>query len=639
MTEARASVSSPEGVLGRAAVLVARMSSGTHAPRPGPHSVTTRVSGLAQDLSTFAIGRVRTAWAAADRLRTVSVVTALCVLLIAVIGAVVSIGSPQPTPRAAAALARGGAATGNALLVQAQAAAYHDPQTPVDLPAATTTPAPAPPSLAGAAPLRSHEVFGFAPYWTLPDGAGFDVKGISTLAYFSIGVNGDGSLQESGAGWNGYQSQDLANLITRAHAAGDRVVLTVNCFDQAALDQLTSSPTAAGTLSTALLGAIAAKNLDGVNLDFEGQGSADQSGLTRLVTEVSSAMHGANPHYQVTMDTYASSAGDPNGFYDIPALTPAVDAFFVMAYQLNLAASPSATSPLTSSMFSDQTTINQYAAAVPPSKVILGMPYFGIDWPTTDGTLTAQATGASSPLSYGQVMAAHHPIYWDTTTDTAWTSYQVGNQWHETFFENPTSLFEATQMATAKALGGVGIWALGMDGNDPSMLAALLGFAPATKAGPAGPPTPTTTSVPAAPIPSSTSPTTTTTAPRAPTSTTTSPSTTTTIAAPSGSTTSTSTSTSTTTSTTVSPYDYSGTYQGVSVTLTPVSGSAIPKAVTTGQPTQLTKFVTNDTTRSCLADDPPLKVWPVQGSTTEYLVVAQEPGNCANADFIFTTSS
>jgi len=45
----------------------------------------------------------------------------------------------------------------------------------VNLPAATSPPAPAPPSLAGAAPLRSHEVFGFAPYWTLGQSSGYDL--------------------------------------------------------------------------------------------------------------------------------------------------------------------------------------------------------------------------------------------------------------------------------------------------------------------------------------------------------------------------------------------------------------------------------------------------------------------------------
>jgi hypothetical protein len=377
---------------------------------------------------------------------------------------------------------------GNAQLSKVQLVSDSAPPvaTPA-LPASTTPPAAAPPSVADAPALRPHEVFAFAPYWTLDQSSGFDVGSRSTIAYFSLDVNPDGTLNHSGPGWDGYQSQALSDLITRAHAAGDRVVLTVTCFDQGALDALTSSTTAPTTLAHALVAAIAAKNLDGVNLDFEGTGSADQTGLTNLVTSVSAAVHAANPHYQVTMDTYASSAGDPNGFYNIKALAPAVDAFFVMEYQLNLQANSSAVSPLTSGMFSDTTAVDQYAASVPTSKVILGLPYFGIDWPTTDGTLTAQATGPATTPSYGQIVSSGHPIYWDQTTDTAWTSYQVGTQWHETFFEDPTSLYEAAQLAESSNLAGVGIWALGMDGNDPNMLSALLGFSPAVKDSMAGP--------------------------------------------------------------------------------------------------------------------------------------------------------
>ncbi len=431
--------------------------------------------------------------------------------------------------------------------------------TTVSLPAATTPPAPAPPSLADAPPLRPHEVFGFAPYWTLSQSAGFDLSHISTIAYFSIGVNADGSLDESGPGWDGYQSQALASLITQAHAAGDRVVLTVNDFDQGSLDQLTSSPTAPATLAAALIGAIQAKNMDGVNLDFEGQGSGDQAGLTNLVTQVSAAIHHVNPDYQVTMDTYASAAGDTSGFYNIGALAPAVNAFFVMAYQLNLQSGPSSVSPLTSTAFSEKTAIDQYTAVVPAAKVILGLPYFGIDWPTSDGTLTAQATGPATTLSDAQVAASGNPIYWDATTDTAWTSYEVGTQWHETFFEVPASLYDAAQLATANGLGGVGIWALGMDGNDTSMSAALLGFSPAVKDYAAGPTSTSTSTSTSTTSTSTTDPTTTTSTSTTSTSTsdpttTTSTSTTSTIPTSSTSTTS-SNSTSTTTTPTSSTGD------------------------------------------------------------------------------------
>ena len=233
---------------------------------------------------------------------------------------------------------------------------------------------PAPATVTDQPPLKPHEVFGFAPYWTLADSSEFDLNGLTTVDYFSIGINANGSIAESGPGWDGYESQDFIGLIDRAHAAGDRVVLTVNDFSQSSLDGLASSQSAPQTLAQNLLALVRAKSLDGVNLDLEGEGSGDQSGITNVVKVVASALRAANPDYQLTMDTYASSAGDPSGFYDIPALSHEVDGFFVMAYQLNLRASANADSPLTSSMFSNQTTVNQYADAAPAAKVILGLP-------------------------------------------------------------------------------------------------------------------------------------------------------------------------------------------------------------------------------------------------------------------------
>jgi Glycosyl hydrolases family 18 len=492
----------------------------------------------------------------------------------------------------------------------------------VKLAPASAPPTPAPPSLANAAPLRAHEIFGFAPYWTLSQSAGFNVSALSTLAYFSVDVNADGSLDHSGAGWDGYESQALADLVSRAHGAGDRVVLTVSDFDQTSLNQLTSSPTAGSTLSTALVAAIEAKKFDGVNLDFEGEGNADQSGLTRLVTHVSAAIHNVNPHYQVTMDTYASSAGDSGGFYNISALAPAVDGFFVMAYQLNLQSSGSPSSPLTSTMLSDKTTIDQYAAAVPTAKVILGMPYFGIDWPTTNGTLTAQASGPATDVSYGQVASSGHPIYWDDATDTAWTSYQVGNQWHETFFEDPTSLYDTAQLASASNLGGLGVWALGMDGNDPSLLAALLGFAPAISDDPVGPsatsPSGPAQSGPVVSTPSSPGPTSTTSS-----------------TVPRNSTTTTTTTTTTTASTAPQNFDYTGTWQGQSVTLSPIPAAQAPPAPTGPAAGHLIGFATNDPSDSCAASEAFLQVWPMSASSNQYLVLVQEPGDCIDAEFSF----
>jgi spore germination protein YaaH len=412
---------------------------------------------------------------------------------------------------------------------------------------AKSKPLPAPPSLASQPSLLPHEVFAFAPYWTLASQSAFDVSQMTTISYFGVDVNANGSIQESGDGWTGYESQDLANLISRAHAAGDRVVLTAECFNQTTLNELTSSPQAAAKLANELVSLVEAKSFDGINIDFEGQGSADQMGLDNLMAKVSSTVRAANPHWQITMDTYASSAGDPEGFYDIPGLASSVDAFFVMAYQMGAPAG--AASPQNGgSNFSALEALKEYTAVVPASQVILGLPYYGYDWPTSGPGVDAVATGAATPVEDSQVFASKTQVNWSSRTSTAWTAYKSGSQWHQIWFEDASSLAIRAQLAQSYGVRGVGIWSLGMDGNDPALLTALVGsagvlrnFTPPPSSN-AGSPTTTTTR---APTTSTTKPATTSTTSKQTTTTTSRP-TTTTTSRPTTTTTSTSSTTSTT---------------------------------------------------------------------------------------------
>jgi hypothetical protein len=364
-----------------------------------------------------------------------------------------------------------------------------------------------------------------------------------------------------------------------------------------------------------------AKSLDGVNFDFEGTGSADHAGLTNLISSVSSALRAADSHWQITMDTYASSAGDPGGFYDIPALAQSVDAFFVMSYELNLQGASSPASPLTSGMFSDLRTLQEYTAVVPASKVILGAPFFGIDWPTNNGTLGATATGAATDIADAQVVSTA-PQYWDPITQTSWTSYLVGGQWHESYFESAYGLYQFAQLAAHYAVRGVGIWALGMESDGPEMIAALDGFAPAAGPGSTGPMATTASPIisATAPPPAGASGSAAAGAPGPAAATPTAAPGATTTTKPSG------------TTTTTGPVT-DATYNGRTVTLSAVG----PGNVNTLSPAgTVVSFSSTDPRFSCL-NGKALAVYQYGLSvlTGKLVAVATTPGDCVNQEFTF----
>jgi spore germination protein YaaH len=303
-----------------------------------------------------------------------------------------------------------------------------------------------------------------------------DLSQLTSVAYFSVDVNGNGTFQKRGPGWAGYQSSQLTDLVQQAHAAGARVVLTVTCFDQRSLDQLTEDPEAPSRLAQAVAQALISKSMDGVNIDFEGQGSRDRAGLVSFVTQLSRQLRTVDPHWQITMDTYGSSASDPSGFFDVQGLAPAVDAFFVMAYDMGSRQVVSPTAPLTGAVPNDTQVVSSYLSAVPASKILLGIPLYAYVFPTATPLPGARVTGASFALTEDQIETTSDQVYWDSTTQVAWTAWRGGTQWYQTFFDDPTSVAAKVGLADQAGLAGVGVWALGM-GDGRALEAVTLGGA------------------------------------------------------------------------------------------------------------------------------------------------------------------
>jgi Glycosyl hydrolases family 18 len=469
---------------------------------------------------------------------------------------------------------------------------------------------PAPASLATEPPIRTSEEFGVIPYWALPSEATLDLKGLTTVVYTGLEINPDGSIQTSGGAWNGFLSQDFVNLIDEAHAEGVRVVLSVYDFDQTSLNQLAANPTAPNQLAQSLLLLVKMRDLDGVNLDLEGQGAQDQTGVTNLVAAVSRTLKAYDGQQQVTVDTDASSAGSSDGIYDLSALDGSVDAFLVTEDQLNLSAIPDTRSEMTSAGESLQATLNEYVSQVPANKLIAILPLFGLEWPTSDDTLQAKPLGTGVAIP-GAALPRTRAALWDPITQTAWSSFQVGEQWNEVFFETPRSLRLASRTAQANGIAGIGVWGLGTNGSttDAAIVSALAPRAPAQ--------TPSASGTASTTVPGSASNT--------------NSSTTTTTSTRSKRSTAHATSASTTTTTTAPP-PFSGVWIGSRTDVVP---AVVPSGTLTAVGV-MTRFKTSYPGLTCLNQDQYLDVYGLAAQPGYFYVIAQTAQNdCMNAAFVF----
>src|SRR5438874_3376891 len=377
------------------------------------------------------------------------------------------------------------------------------------------------PLTAGSVPPLQREIFGFAfGNSSLGDSTygypGWSFNLLTTIAYFGLTIDWDGTIIQSGSGWTTWNSTTLTNMIAMAHSYNDRVILSVNLHnfttDPSSTMCAALHPTHRAVTVSQIVAQIQRVNADGVNIDYEGDNTtcAYQVGTTQYgpdlqyeVTRLAAEFRAQLPSpYYIAVDTYSGSAGDNSGFFNIPALAPYVNSFFVMTYDMeyyNWAHAPlncssfclGPTSPLTTYYYNDTDMMGQYVAAVGPSKVILGVPYYGrkdcvagvtpdsappMAYPVSgsvasDGYLDASTENGYSLNSDYHARREVYDTAGNERRDSWWSSDK--NCTREMYFDDVDSIGRKYNLVNQDNLRGAGIFALQYGGNAPELWDAI----------------------------------------------------------------------------------------------------------------------------------------------------------------------
>lgn len=312
-------------------------------------------------------------------------------------------------------------------------------------------------------------VFGFLPWWEYIEGSHKYIRYdlLSHIAIFSFEADSAGNLKNPPEWpWN--------DVITSAHSNGLKVIMTVTNFDGNDIQNIISDREVANRLFQNILNAIVLYNFDGVNIDFENLLDQDtNSVLGEFLNSLRNYISVINKPLEV------SFAAPSYGFgkWNFKLLSDVTDYLFVMNYDYfgswSETTGPSA--PLTGNYFSVIKSIEDEYKGIPRDKIILGVPYYGNFWKTNSPNPYATVIQFSSDstennwqkiVAYREIISDYfqYEKMWDVVSQTPWLRWN-DDGWNQVWYDDSSSLELKYDLAIQTNLKGIGIWALGYDGN------------------------------------------------------------------------------------------------------------------------------------------------------------------------------
>lgn len=319
----------------------------------------------------------------------------------------------------------------------------------------------------------SHVVYGYLPWWVTVDPSDLRLDLLTHIAYFGGECTADGGFDNAG-GW------PRTDLVNAAHAAGVRVVFVFPCFGASQLNGILSVPDNRARAIAAAVDAVTSSGADGVDIDWEGIAIADGPAFTDFIAELRVALDAVDPALELNAAMPPVNWDDR---YPLAALASHLNWMFIMGYGFHWGGSdPGPIAPLASGdiwpPWNVAQSIDDYVTDVGlerASRLVLGVPYYGYDWPSVDESVPGTQTGNATARTYTQVLtrtAAGAPA-WDEDSSTPYFIYAELSGTHQLWFDDAESLRAKYVAAKDAGLGGVGMWALGYDAGHTELWSVL----------------------------------------------------------------------------------------------------------------------------------------------------------------------
>jgi len=330
------------------------------------------------------------------------------------------------------------------------------------------------------------EVAGFYPYWNLSTVAELDLTNLSTVYYFAVHLKRDGTFSDKDPGISGLNSDNGKLLKEKVLQNGARWGVTIVNLSANSITRNINNPARQQGIVDNTIKLMKQEGFTALNIDFEYVGRPDNShkkSFTSFTQKLTDSVHREIPGSIVSFDGFADSAKKPR-IFDMESLGQILDHVIVMGYDFHPLASKIAgpVAPLTGKErygYDVTTSVGDYLSKVPSQKLLLGVPFYGYDWPTQNnekGSVVVFSPEGPKVSSYARSIETAQKnnslINFDEESKSVWFSY-FDKQHHtcrQVWFENQKSLGLKFDLVNRTKLGGIAIFALGDDSKEAKPL-------------------------------------------------------------------------------------------------------------------------------------------------------------------------
>lgn len=325
--------------------------------------------------------------------------------------------------------------------------------------------------------VKERQVIGFLPYWLISKTDKDYSKYLTTMTYFGLVVNPDGSIQKytkPGEAEPGWYALNSGKFIPPEPLKKSLLVFN---GQPEAINQLVSDPAShAATLVSQVTPLMEQYGFTDLNLDLENVLPASESARKNFTEFVREVRKGTDK--TITIDVSPTDL-IKNRIINVGSIEPYVDFVVLMAYDYHYNGSfvTGPVAPLggagTYSELDTETGIQKALEVVPNNKIILGIPLYGYEWETiTDNPRAAviPGTGLSASNRRVEKFLAQCDKCRVKTESAAEESYliykdQKTDTYHQIFYPDASATQAKITLANKYQLAGLAFWAIGYDGD------------------------------------------------------------------------------------------------------------------------------------------------------------------------------